>query len=49
MDDERNLTNAYDIIPVINKAQNEFEEDKSVITKFKCLINMGRFLTVNFF
>lgn len=46
IDDERNLANAFEIIPVINKAQNEFEEEKAVITKFKCLTNMGKFLSV---
>jgi len=47
IDDEKNLINASDIIPLINKAKKEFEEDKAIITKFKCLENMGRFLSVD--
>lgn len=46
IEDEKNIVNAYEIIPIINKARSEFEEDKAVITKFHCLINMGRFLSV---
>lgn len=46
LDEEKNLINAYEIIPVINKAKKEYEEDKAIITKFKCLENMGNFLSV---
>ena len=49
MEDEKNLLNAYEIIPVINKAKKGYEEDKAIITKFKCLANMGNFLSVRTF
>lgn len=41
--------NFHELIPIINKAKNEFNEEKTLITKFVCLQNMDNFLTVLYF